>query len=314
MILVFETLVMKTQSKSARLTKKHLKRRLSRKKNRKLRKTNNVPISTVGLQDEESPVNKLIHELRDQIFGHLSIRDLIQLSQTSTFMEKLVYSYFEFTNQTLSASLWSGDNQITINSVILYNVKFVLRYVKHIMCHNSDSLKVLRKTFNLLKNIEKIEFNFHLFWNETYFMKKVIFSNLTSLSFFKCKINFPIIRFLLNHKQQINSLELVWCEFNEIRDFPSSDLFTNLEIFKCQLKAIPYNENDHVFFANFILTSSSLQKVILNSNLLEDINFQILSPLNSNHKINNLTSFQKISFSDLKPKMFEKFENINEIG
>lgn len=261
----------------------------------------------------EALVNKLIHELRDQIFEHLSIRDLIQFSRTSTFMQKLVDSYFEYTNQTLSAILWSGDNQITINSIILHNAKFVLRHVKSIICHNSDSIKLLRKTFNLLKNIEKIEFNFHLLCDDEYFMKKVIFSDLTSLIFFKCKINFPIIRFLFNHKQQISSLELVWCEFDEIRDFPSSNLFTNLEIFKCQLKDIAYNENDHVFFANFILTSSSLQKVIVNSNLLEDINFQILSPLNSNHKINNLTSFQKISFLDLKPKMYEKFETINEI-
>lgn len=319
--------LLKQQRKLNKIRKTRLRNRLSKKIKiksrinhelrikRLLRIQRLLNIKRLALRKKNSTnFKKIIYELRDEIFKNLSTRELIQFSQTSTFVQKLVSSYLEHTNQSLdTAILYDANDRVSVEYVALES-NYMLRHVNSITCYKTYSLKNLRRKFHLFKNINEISFNFHYFCCDEIFMKKVIFSNLTSLIFFECNINDAAINFLLNHQKQINSLQLIECEFDEITKFPSSSLFPNLEKFKCKLKEIPYIQKNHRFFENFILTSNTLKKIAVNYFLLEDINSHILCSSISNHKIKDLINdgFLDNSYLNLKPKMYEKFENINE--
>lgn len=258
--------------------------------------------------------NKIIHELRDQIFKHLKLCDLILFSQTNTCMQNLVNNFL--TNQNIEASLYFYKEPATIDGVALkYNETTTFNAVNSVICYNGGGVEKLCANFHALKNISKITFigytNFYHY--DTRFIRNVIFYNLKTVVISESTVDTVLYEFLRNHHKRIQYLEIENCI---IEKFPKSIDFDNLKTFKCDL---PYHKCKFSnFLGYFICESHTLEKVFVNRFVFRIILYYIISHKNvTSHRIKSLTVFPSLKIvlssyltADVIERIFKKFEHV----
>lgn len=261
--------------------------------------------------------NKIIHELRDQIFKHLEISDLILFSQTNTCMQKLVNSFLK--NQNIEASLYFYRKPAKIEGVELKNNEIeAFNIVNSVICYNGGGVEKLCVNFHALKNISKITFigykNYYHF--DSRFICSVIFPNLKTVVIRESIVDTTLHYFLMNHQRRIQNLEIEDCI---IEEFPKSIDFPYLKTFKCVL-SYRKCKIKLCFFARFICESNTLEKVFVNKLIFKTIINYIISDKDKNmttHRIKSLTVFpcSPVEISSYlntneTEKVFKKIESI----